>query len=114
MDQMLARSLLLQALALVAARAGMAQVDPRSPRQVVAAATRAVEVDSVRQAARRWAAAPASDREASLGLATLARLTYRWDEADRRYRLLLPASGPPADPVQVQAALDSPPGSPPA
>src|SRR2546423_13500274 len=68
---------------------------PRAPgdsaRAVVAAATRAVESDSAAVVAARWRPrATAGDRAAQLGLATLARLTYDYAGAVRRYLSLLP------------------------
>jgi CHAT domain-containing protein/tetratricopeptide (TPR) repeat protein len=77
-------------------------------RAIMASALRAVEAghpDSAKlRFARRLASAP-GDRAAQLGLATLARLTYRYAEADRRYAALLPHGSQPPDRVAVHAAL---------
>ena len=61
------------------------------PPAVVRAATLAVEGDSAAALRARWAgrrAADSLDRAATLGLATLARLTYDYPAADRLYRAL--------------------------
>lgn len=74
-------------------------------RSVVRAATAAVEGDSVARVARRWTARLPSDSNARLGLATMARLTYQWKDAEREYQALMPSTRPPASPVEQQAAL---------
>ena len=77
------------------------------PRAVVREATRAVQMDSARSASARWQARlgrDSSDRAAVLGLATLARLTYDYPTADRRYRALFTAS-PRPDRYAIYARL---------
>ncbi len=78
------------------------------PADVVRVAQQAVEGDSVAAVSARWTARlrrnPA-DRAAELGLATLARFTYRYDEAERRYARLLPPTGQPADRYSAYARL---------
>jgi len=62
------------------------------PRTVLAHATRAVRADSVAPLRARWAARvqrDSSDRAATFGLATIARLTYDYPTAERFYRRLL-------------------------
>src|SRR3954454_13354347 len=70
---------------------------PDDPRAVVRAAAAAVRNDSVAAYRARWThrlAADSTDRAAALGLATLARLTYDYSEANRIYRAMVPADGP--------------------
>src|SRR4051812_25308371 len=70
---------------------------PDDPRAVVRAAAAAVRTDSVAAFRARWQhrlAADSTDRAAALGLATLARLTYDYSEANRIYRAMVPADGP--------------------
>jgi hypothetical protein len=72
------------ALALVAAALVSGQSTPDA-NAVVERALRAVEHDSVAVVEARWTrtlAAHPANREALLGLATLARLTYRLERAD--------------------------------
>jgi hypothetical protein len=86
-----------------------------SARAVVAHGLRAVEGDSAGVVEGRWAKAVAADRGdrlSALGLATIARLTYRYDVADAALAALIPvasstleAGGPAADAVAVYAAL---------
>ena len=80
--------------------------EPR-PDAVVREATRAVEAGSAAQARTRYAErvrTSAADRDAMLGLATVARLTYEFDEADRLYRRL--TNGVPlSDPHAIRARL---------
>ena len=67
------------------------------PRAVVRAAAAAVRSDSVAPYRARWQhrlAADTADRAAALGLATLARLTYDYPEANRIYRVMVSADGP--------------------
>ena len=62
------------------------------PRAVVRAAAAAVRTDSVAVYRARWKhrlAADTADRAAALGLATLARLTYDYPEANRIYRAMV-------------------------
>jgi tetratricopeptide (TPR) repeat protein len=81
---------------------------PDDPRAIVAAAERAVTDDSAEVASARWRAALArdsSDRAATLGLATLARMAYDFPTAERLLqRLLAGGSGAP-DRWRVQARL---------
>ena len=76
----------------VPARGGSARMQSGDdPRTVLRAATRAVWGDSAAPLRTRWAARFArdsSDRAAAFGLATLARLTYDYDAAERLYRRL--------------------------
>ena len=70
-----------------------------SPRALLLTAARAVEGDSTAAVESRWSARvrhDADDRAALLGLATLARLTYRFARADSLFaRLSVPASRAP-------------------
>ena len=66
-------------------------------RDIVAGALRAVEADSVRVAEARWRGAPSRDPRALLALASLARLTYRYADADRLYGALLTGSAVPTE-----------------
>src|SRR5688572_12091292 len=62
------------------------------PRAVVVRATRAVQGDSAEPVRRSWTAQLERDpanRDAALGLATIARLTYDYPTAERFYRSLL-------------------------
>ena len=77
------------------------------PDTVVREATRAVEAGSAVQTRTRYAERvrrAAADREAILGLATVARLTYEFDEADRLYRRLI-TGVPLSDPYAIRARL---------
>ena len=91
-----------------------------SARAVVAHALRAVEGDSAGVVEARWAQAVATDRNDSLsalGLATIARLTYRYADAERALAALMPvdrgtsssrdAGGSSQGGVGVYAALGS-------
>src|SRR5215212_2997433 len=69
------------------------QASPQAedPRAVVGQATRAVQGDSAAPLRARWSARlqrDSADRAAALGLATVARLTYDYDGAERLYRKL--------------------------
>lgn len=78
-----------------------------APDAVILEATRAVEAGSAAAVRARYAARlrqSAADRDASLGLATVARLTYEFDEAERLYQRLI-AGMPLADPHAVRARL---------
>lgn len=72
-------------------------------------ATRAVENDSAPAIAARWQARlrrDPADREALLGLATIRRLTYRYQAAESTYtRLLVPAAPGREDPFAIQSRL---------
>jgi CHAT domain-containing protein len=88
-------TLWLAALALPASGGLPAPTD--DPRAVVRAAAAAVRSDSVAPYRARWQhrlAADTADRAAALGLATLARLTYDYSEANRIYRAMVSADGP--------------------
>ena len=66
-----------------------ARVPEEDPRAVVRAAALAMRGDSAASVAARWSARQqrdTSDRAAALGVATLARLRYDYDDAERRYR----------------------------
>ena len=81
---------------------------PDDPRAIVLAAERAVSDDSAQAASARWRAALArdsSDRAATLGLATLARMTYDFPTAERLLQRLLAGSKGGPDPWRVQARL---------
>jgi CHAT domain-containing protein len=67
-------------------------------------ARHAYEVDSTAALATRWSR-DSSGRLQALGLANLAALTARYDEADRRYRALAPRKGARPDAVSVYAQL---------
>jgi tetratricopeptide (TPR) repeat protein len=77
-------------------------------RGTVRDATRAVESDSATALVAGWTRAldrDPYDRIAALGLATVARLSLRYDEANARYRPLLPQSGARPDAVNAYARL---------
>jgi len=94
--------------ALVAFPQGRSSVAGDEPARIVWLATRAVEGDSAAAVSARWAARlkrDPADRAAELGLATLARLTYQYDDAERRYARLLPPAGRPPDGYAAYARL---------
>lgn len=71
-----------------------------SARAVVAHALRAVEGDSAGVLEARWVKAVATDRTDSLsalGLATIARLTYRYADAERALTVLMPVDRGPSN-----------------
>src|SRR5262245_908345 len=79
------------------------QADPRA---TIREATLAVERDSAGPARARWEAAARanpSDRQALLALATLARLTYRYGDAEKLYAALIDTQ--PVDPWSVYARI---------
>jgi CHAT domain-containing protein/tetratricopeptide (TPR) repeat protein len=81
---------------------------PDDPRAIVLAAERAVTDDSAELPSARWRAALArdsSDREALLGLATLARMTYDFPAAERLLGRLLAGGSAAPDRWRVQARL---------
>jgi CHAT domain len=81
---------------------------PAEPRAIVRQALRAVEGDSAPALAAQWTArldSQPGDRVAALGLATIARLQYRYEEADRRYSDLASAPGHARDAVTTYALL---------
>jgi tetratricopeptide (TPR) repeat protein len=85
-----------------------AQTPPRTPAQIVDAAEHAISNDSVDVARARWTATlerDSGDREALLGLATLARGTYAFETSDTLLTRLLVLSGPEPDAWTVQARL---------
>src|SRR5688500_998521 len=91
----------------VATPQAAAQPAAANPDAMVREATRAVEAGSAAQARARYAdrlRRSAADRDAILGLATVARLTYEFDEADGLYRRLT-AGVPPSDPHAIRARL---------
>ncbi len=80
----------------------------RSPAQVAHAAERAVYDDSAGAVTARLETALQRDsgnREALLGLAVIARSTYRFEAADSLYGILLARSGGAVDQWSVQARL---------
>lgn len=93
---------------LLIALAAATQLAAQDPRQVARTATRAVEGDSADQLAARWSArlvADSTDGEALLGLATLARLTYRFDLAHRLVAPLINAPGSDTSRWAIHARL---------
>jgi CHAT domain-containing protein/tetratricopeptide (TPR) repeat protein len=79
----------------------------RDAQAAVRMATSSVERDSAAAVVAQWTQvlkANPNDRIAALGLATVARLTRDYDEADRRYAELL-SPGRPADEVALYATL---------
>ena len=88
--------------------AAASQLAAQDPRQVVRAATRAVEGDSADALAARWSArlvADSTDEEALLGLATIARLTYRFDLAHQLVAPLIDAPGSDSNRWAIHARL---------
>jgi CHAT domain-containing protein/tetratricopeptide (TPR) repeat protein len=90
------------ATALVVATGGAQTVE--QARSVEREARHAYDVDSTAALALRWAR-DSSNRLNALGLANLAVLTARYEEADRRYRSLAPRKGTQPDAVSVYAQL---------
>lgn len=77
-------------------------------RGAVRDATRAIEGDSAAALVAEWTRAldrDPGDRIAALRLATVARLSFRFEEANRRYRPLVPRSGGRPDAVSAYARL---------
>ena len=108
---------LLLALGLAAASAFPQSATPRAgqaaaaraddPRDVVREATRAVEAGAAAPLRERLSArlrADSGDRAATLGLATIERLTYDYDAAERRYRRLFDGA-PATDRYAIYARL---------
>ena len=94
-------------LALLFAAAAIAAA-AEDPRAIVERATKAVRADSARTMASQWrtaAARPDSTRDAILGLATIERLTYDYDAAERHYRSLFIPDSTRADRYDVHARL---------
>ena len=78
------------------------------PRAIVRTATRAVQTDSAGALISRWRADTSRAdraRDANLGLATIERLTYDYDAAERRYRSLFIADSARADRHDIHARL---------
>jgi tetratricopeptide (TPR) repeat protein len=95
-------------LALVVAASASAQSGEPSPGSIVKAAEHAVYDDSAGTVEARWRTAAArnpADREAMLGLATLARETYAFATAESLYSVLLAGAAHPPDAWTVQARL---------
>ena len=90
-----------------AAPASTMRAPGEDPRAIVRAAAQAMRGDSAPTVTARWSArlhADSSDRAAALGLATLARLRYEYDDAERRYRRIFGAdSAPGATPDRYDA-----------
>jgi hypothetical protein len=102
---MVARRAATAALALLLVQGSGSSDDPRT---IARAALRAVEGDSAARVAGRWQARltrDPGDRAAALGLATIARLTYRYDEAMQRYQALVAADSLPPDRYAIYAWL---------
>lgn len=83
------------------------RTDFSSLRAMVMSATRAIEGDSMPRVERIWQSAAGNRRDpvALFGLATLARLTYRYAEADRLYLLLKSREEASAGAVHLYATL---------
>ena len=98
----------LSSLLLLLRAAAILQNPGNDPRLIVREATAAVSGDSVGVVRARWTARlqrnPA-DRAAALGLATLARLTYDFEDADRRYRRLFVSDSARPDAFDAYARL---------
>jgi tetratricopeptide (TPR) repeat protein len=95
-------------LGLALAASASAQSAGPSPGAIVNAAEHAVHDDSAGTVEARWRAAAArnpADREATLGLATLARETYDFARAESLYAVLLAGQRNPPDAWTVQARL---------
>ena len=98
----------LLACALVAPRSIHAQESAPGPRDVVQAAERAVQGDSVAALRARWTEAlrlDSTDRAAALGLGTLARLGYDFAGSERLFSGILERAGDRVDPWTVQAKI---------
>ena len=83
------------------------RIATESPADVVRAATEAVRADTAATLRRRWEARlrrDSADRAATLGLATISRLTYDHDAAERRFRRLF-EEGAPRDGYRVHARI---------
>lgn len=79
-------------------------------RRTVREATQAVEKDSAAPLVATWTAAlehDPNDRLASLGLATVSRLRFQYDDALRRCAALMAASAPRGDGVALYARLEA-------
>ncbi len=105
----MSRLIVLFGLALLAApgSSGARQGEP-DPERVVRTAERALQDDSLEQVSRRWRAALArdsTDREAVLGLATIARQTYDFERAEQLLGGLLARAAGRSDGFTVRARL---------
>lgn len=92
----------------VLASASYAAAAADEPRLVVREAALAVRGDSVAAVRERWTARlrrDSTDRAAELGLATLARLTYDFPDAERRYRRLFATDTSRADEYDAYARI---------
>ncbi len=105
---MIRSSLLVGAALAVLASPAAAQQATGAARAVVQTAERSVSDDSAATVTARWVAAlrrDSTDREAALGLGTLARLTYEFAAAQRYFAGMLSRRGPTPDEWSVQAQL---------
>ena len=100
------------ALLLVLASAALfplaAQQTAPGPRDIVQTAERAIQDDSAAVVRARWIEAlrrDSTDRAAALGLGSLARLTYDFAGAERRFSGILGRAGGTVDPWTVQAKI---------
>src|SRR5687768_14156485 len=90
---------------IVAALLASAADDPRA---IVSRATSAVRADTAARITAEWRSTVARDansRDAMLGLATIERLTYDYDAAERHYRALFIADSTRPDRHDVLARL---------
>ena len=102
------RVALLLLLALSAPYSVIAQQTAPGPRDIVQAAERAIQDGSVAMVRTRWTAAlrrDSTDRVAALGLGSLARLTYDFAAAERRFSGILERAGDTVDSWTVQAKI---------
>ncbi|HEX2219314.1 MAG TPA: CHAT domain-containing protein [Gemmatimonadales bacterium] len=103
------RLLLIAGVALAALAAPVAAIQVGAgAREVVQSAERAVADDSAAVVAARWNQAlrrDSADRVATLGLGTLARVTYEFETAERLFEGMLQGNRPGPDEWSVQARL---------
>ena len=83
----------------------VAQDDPRTIVDVASAAVRSGTHEPLAAGWRRLSSRPDSGRDAILGLATIERLTYDYDAAERHYRELFVADGAAADRHDILARI---------
>ena len=105
---MLAPARLLVPLAALVVAASVHAQTASQVRGAVDDATRAVAGDTAAPLVDRWTAAlhrDSTDRLAALGLATVARVSLHYDQADQRYRALLPHPGARPDLIGAYARL---------
>ena len=84
------------------------QESEKDPRTVVTIATKAVRDSTDAQLRAEWQAAlnqPVTRREALLGLATIARLTFDYDAAEQHYQKLFAPEGGHRDGYDIQARI---------